>query len=80
MSSEFYYLEPGLYPCITDIAEAMNILIKEKQNHSEKRITVEVRRRTQKVQISLQMKLLVLHSLVRTWDTFSEVMLAMNLE
>ena len=26
-SSEFYYLEPGLYPSITDIVDAMNILI-----------------------------------------------------
>ena len=25
-SSEFYYLEPGLHPSITDIVEAMNIL------------------------------------------------------
>ena len=26
-SSEFYYLEPGLYPSVTDIVETMNILI-----------------------------------------------------
>ena len=52
-SSEFYYLEPGLYPSITDIVEAMNILIQERQNHSENCIKVKVSRRTQKVEIYL---------------------------
>ena len=50
-SSEFYYLEPGLQPSITDIVEAMNILIQERHNHSENCIKVEVSRRTQKVEI-----------------------------
>ena len=52
-SSEFYYLEPGLYPSITDIVEAMNILIQERHNHSENYIKVKVSRRTQKVEINL---------------------------
>ena len=52
-SSEFYYLEPGLYPSITDIIEAMNILIQERHNHSENCIKVKVSRRTQKVEIHL---------------------------
>ena len=52
-SSEFYYLEPGLYPSITDIVEAMNPLIQETHNHSENCITVKVSRRTQKVEIHL---------------------------
>ena len=52
-SSEFYYLEPGLYPSITDIVEAMNTLIHERHNHSESCITVKVSRRTQKVEIYL---------------------------
>ena len=30
-SSEFYYLEPGFYPSNTDIVEAMNTLIQERQ-------------------------------------------------
>ena len=30
--SEFDYLEPGLYPCITDIVEAMNTLIQGTQS------------------------------------------------
>ena len=50
-SSEFYYLEPGLYPSITDIVEAMNTLIQERHNHSEICITVEVSWRPQKVEI-----------------------------
>ena len=52
-SSEFYYLEPGLYPSITDIVEPMNILIQERHNHSENCIKVKVSRRTQKVKIYL---------------------------
>ena len=52
-SSEFYCLEPGLHPSITDIVEAMNTLIQERHNHSEICITVKVSRRTQKVEIYL---------------------------
>ena len=52
-SSEFYYLESGLYPSITDIVEAMNILIQERHNHSENCIKVKVSRKTQKVEICL---------------------------
>ena len=48
--SEFYYLEPGLYPSIT---AAMNILIQERHNHSENCIKVKVSRKTQKVEICL---------------------------
>ena len=50
-SSEFYYLEPGLYPSITDIVEAMNILIQERHNQSVNCIKVKVSRKTQKVEI-----------------------------
>ena len=35
-SSDFYYLDPGVLPSITDIVEAMNTLIHERHNHSEK--------------------------------------------
>ena len=52
-SSEFYYLEPGLYPSITDIVEAMNILIQERHNHSGNCIKVQVSRRMQKLEIYL---------------------------
>ena len=47
-SSEFYYLEAGLYPSNTDNVEAMNTLIQERHNHSENCITVKVSGRTQK--------------------------------
>ena len=52
-SSEFYYLQPGLYPSSTDIVEAMNSLIPERHNHSENCIKGKVSRKTQKVEICL---------------------------
>ena len=52
-SSEFYYLEPGLYPSFTNIVEAMNILIQGRHNHSENCIKVKVSRIMQKVEIFL---------------------------
>ena len=52
-SSEFFYLETGLYPSITDIIEAMNILIQERHNHSKNCTKVKVSRRTPKVEIYL---------------------------
>ena len=79
-SSEFYYQEPGLYPSITDIVEAMNILIHESHNHSEDCIKVNVPRKCKKLRFTWQMKDPVLHSLVRIWATFSEVILVLNLE
>ena len=79
-SSEFHYLEPGIYTSITDIFETLNTLIQDRQNHSENCITVKVSRRTQKVEIYLENEGSGLHSLVRIWDTLSEVMLVMNLE
>ena len=52
-SSEFYYLEPGLYSSTTNFVEAMNTLIQERHNHSENCVTVKVSRRTQNVEIYL---------------------------
>ena len=52
-SSEFYCVEPGIYPSITDFVEAMNTLIQERHNHFENCVTVKVSRRTQKVDIYL---------------------------
>ena len=49
-SSEFYYLEPGLYP---SIVEAMINLIQERHNHSDNCIKAKVSRRTQKIEIHL---------------------------
>ena len=50
---EAYYLEPGLYSSITDIVEAMNTLIQERNNHRDSCITIKVSRVTQKVKVYL---------------------------
>ena len=52
-STSTYNLEPGLYASITDIVEAMNTLIQERNNDNETCITVKVSRRSQKVVIIL---------------------------
>ena len=52
-SEDYYYLEPGLYHSLTDIVEAMNKIIQEKNNHNETCIQIKVTRETQKVEISL---------------------------
>ena len=52
-SSEFYYLEPGLYPSFTDMVEAKNNLIQERHNHSKSCIRVKLPQRTQNVEIFL---------------------------
>ena len=48
-STSTYNLEPGLNTSITDIVEAMNRLLQNRNNHNETCITVKVSRRTQKV-------------------------------
>ena len=53
-STSTYSIEPGLYTSITDIVEATNTLIQEKNNHNETCIAVKVSRRTQKVVIMLR--------------------------
>ena len=52
-STSTYNLEPGLYTSITDIVEAMNTLIQERNDHNETCITVKVSRGSQKVAIIL---------------------------
>ena len=52
-STSTYNLEPGLYTSTTDIVEAMNTLIPERNNHNESCITFKVSRRSQKVVIVL---------------------------
>ena len=52
-STSTYNLEPGLYTFITDIVEAMDTPIQERNNHNEICITVKVSRRSQKVVIIL---------------------------
>ena len=52
-TTEAYYLEPDLYSSITDIVEAMNTLIQERNNHRDTCITIKVSRVTQKVKVYL---------------------------
>ena len=52
-STSTYNLEPGLYTSITEIVEAMNTFIQERNNRNETCITVKVSCRTQKVLIML---------------------------
>ena len=52
-TTEAYCLEPGLYSSITDIVEAMNTLIQERNNHRDNCITIKVSRVTQKVKVYL---------------------------
>ena len=62
-TTEAYYLEPGLYSSITDIAEAMNTLIQERNNHRETCITIKVSRVTQKLKVYLANEELSLETL-----------------
>ena len=52
-TTEAYYLERGLYSSITDIVEAFNTLIQERNNHRNTCITIKVSRVTQKVKVYL---------------------------
>ena len=52
-TAETYYHEPGLYSSITDLVEAMNTLIQERNNHRDTFITIKDSRITQKVRVYL---------------------------
>ena len=52
-STSTYSIEPGLYNSMTDIVEAMNTLIQERNSHNETCIKIKVSRRTQKIVIML---------------------------
>ena len=52
-TTEACYLEPGLYSSITDIAEAMNTLIQERNHPGDTCITIKVSRVTQKIKTCL---------------------------
>ena len=72
-TTEAYYLEPGLYSSITDIVEAMNTLIQERNNHRDTCITIKVSRVTQKVKVYLaneESSLAIF--LVLIWDIYLE--------
>ena len=77
---KFYYLEPGLYPSITDIVEAINNLIQERHNHSENCLTVKKSRGKQKVDIYVGNERSGLAFVSTDLGNFFRAMLAMNLE
>ena len=52
-TTEAYFLEPGLYSSITDVVEAKNTLIQERNNHTDICITIKVSSVTQKVKVYL---------------------------
>ena len=52
-STSTYNLEPGLYTSVTDIVEATNTRVQERNNHNETCTTVKVSRISQKVVIIL---------------------------
>ena len=62
-SSDFYYLEPGLYPSITDFVEAMNTLIQKRQNHCENCITVKVLEECKELKLAIERSGLALFSM-----------------
>ena len=74
-----YNLEPGLFTSITDIVEAKNMLIQERNNLNETCIAVKVYRKTQKSVILLANDPLVLPSVAPFWVTFLVTMWATNL-
>ena len=78
-STSTYNLKPGLYTSITDIVEAMNRLIQERNNHNETCITVKISCRTQKIVLMLANDTSGLHSLAPTWATFLVTMWETNL-
>ena len=79
-SSDFYYLEPGLYPYITDIVEAKKNLFQESTITTKTESLLKCHEERKKLRFTLRIKDLVFQSLVRIWDRLSEVMLVLNLE
>ena len=76
-STTSYNLELGFFTSITDIVQAMNMLIQEGNNHNDTCITVKLSRRTQKVVLILANDTSVFafcstdlgHILVTMWET-----------
>ena len=75
-SSQFYYLQPTVYPSITDVVEGMNNLIQVGTITAKTAWQLKCFEERKKLKFTWRIKDLVLHSLVRTWDTFSVAMLS----
>ena len=52
-SSDYFYLEPGLYHSITNIVEAITTLVQERHNHTEIYFAVKLSQTMQKVDFHL---------------------------
>ena len=55
-ATEAYYFEPGLYSSISELFQAMNTLIQERNNHRDNCITNKVSRVTPKAKVFLANK------------------------
>ena len=77
---EDYYLQLGLYPYITEIVQAMNTFIQTRHNCRKALSQSKYLDERKRLRFISQIKDLVSNLSVRTWDTFSKVVLAMNLE
>ena len=76
-SSEIFYLEPDLYPSLTKNVEAMNTLFKKDTITATVTSHLKCLKGSKKLRFTMQIKDLVLPSLVGTWDIFSIAMSAM---
>ena len=74
--SDVYYLEPYIYHSHMNTAQAMNNLIQERHTHSESFSTAKMSRRKQLIEIYLANGGSGLAFVVRTWNTFPELTLA----
>ena len=78
--SEFHSLVPDLHLSLTDFVEVLNTLIQEKHNQNESVSKLRYIEELKKLKFTMQLRNLVTLLLVRTCDTFVEVLLAMNLD
>ena len=73
-TTDAYHLEPGLYSAVTDIVQAKNTIIQERNNHRDTCITIKVSRVTQKVKVYVVNEISSLTILVLTWDIYLDEM------
>ena len=79
-SPDFYFLEPGRNPSITNIVESMKNLIQQRHDHNDSCIPLKVPRRMQKIDNFRANHRSGPALLLTNWDVFSEKLLAMKLE
>ena len=79
-TSQFYYLEAGLNLPLRTFLKPRSLSFKKDTITAETVSQLKCPEGRKKFRFTLLKQFMVLHSLVRTWDTFLEVMLAMNLE